>query len=85
MTANTGTTATTTTKRYRYLLMVAMPDGGIKRKVMVTPRPLETEDDLASIEKGSPFFENGGSIVAYTLMAVGTNNGSNVYHYKPKL
>lgn len=71
-------------KRYRYLLLCSMPDG-LKRKVVVTPRPLETEDDLVAIEKFIPFFKDGGTILAYTLMAVGTNNGSNVYHYKPKL
>ena len=77
-------TAPVTAKRYRYLLMCNMPDG-LKRKVLVTPRPLENEEDLFSIEKYLPFFKDGGSIVAYTLMAVGTNNGSNVFHYKPKL
>ena len=71
-------------KRYRYLLMCSMPDG-LRRKVVVTPRPLETEDDLVAIETSLPFFKDGGIILAYTLMAVGTNNGSNVYHYKPKL
>lgn len=73
-----------TLKRYRYLLMCVKPDGSIIRTVVVTPRPIEMESDLLSIEK-LPFFKDGISIVAYTLMAVGTNNGSNVYHYKPKL
>lgn len=72
-------------KRYRYLLLCS--DGGqLCRKVILTPRPLETIDDLVSIETNMPFFRNGEvKILAYTLMAVGTNDGANKYHYKPKL